>query len=55
MTRVFRGKTLKIEVKNPTGVCRGVKSLTVSGKVIEGNLIPLDRLKDGAKIVATLG
>jgi cellobiose phosphorylase len=55
MTRVFRGKTLKIEVKNPAGVCRGVKSLTVGGKVIAGNLIPLDRLKDGAKIVATLG
>ena len=55
MTRVFRGLTLKIEVNNPAGVCRGVKSLTVGGKAIEGNLIPLDRLKHGAKIVATLG
>jgi cellobiose phosphorylase len=55
MTRVFRGKTLKIEVKNPSNICKGVKSLTVDGKSLEGNFIPLDRLKDGSKIVATLG
>ena len=55
MTRVFRGKTLKIEVKNPANVSKGVQSLTVDGKPVEGNFIPLERLKDGAKIVATLG
>jgi cellobiose phosphorylase len=55
MTRVFRGKTLKIEVKNPSGVCQGVTSLSIDGKMLAGNLIPLGRLKDGTKIVATLG
>jgi cellobiose phosphorylase len=55
MTRVFRDKTLKIEVKNPSGVCKGVTSLSVDGKTIAGNFLPLDRLKDGSKIVATLG
>jgi cellobiose phosphorylase len=55
MTRVFRGNTLKIEVKNPANLSKGVKSLTVDGKTIEGNFIPLDRLRDGAKIVAILG
>ena len=55
MTRNFRGRTLKIEVRNPAGVCKGVKTLTVGGKAITGNFIPLVRLKDGAKIVATLG
>ncbi|MBK9990548.1 MAG: N,N'-diacetylchitobiose phosphorylase [Verrucomicrobia bacterium] len=55
MTRVFRDKTLKIEVKNPANISKGVKSLTVDGKVVEGNFIPLDRLKDGSKIIATLG
>ena len=55
MTRVFRGKILKIEVKNPSGVCKGVISLSVDGKTIAGNFLPLDRLKDGSKIVATLG
>jgi cellobiose phosphorylase len=55
LTRNFRGRKLKIEVRNPAGVCGGVKTLTVDGRVIAGNLIPVDRLKDGAKIVATLG
>jgi cellobiose phosphorylase len=54
MTRVFRDKTLKIEIKNPANVSKGVKSLTIDGKSIEGNFIPLEKLKDGSKIVATL-
>jgi cellobiose phosphorylase len=53
--RVFRGKTVKIEVKNPNGVSKGVKSLLVDGKTVEGNLIPLDRIRDGTKVIATLG
>jgi len=55
MTRVFRGKTLKIEVKNPAAISKGVKSLTVDGKTLDGNFIPLDRLKDSSKIIAVLG
>ena len=53
--RVFRGKKVKIEVKNPNGVSKGVASLVIDGKKVEGNLIPLDRIKDGTKVVATLG
>ena len=55
MKRVFRGRTLHIEVQNPAGVSRGVKSLTVDGRPIEGDLVPASALKDGAKIVAVLG
>jgi cellobiose phosphorylase len=55
MTRVFRGKTVKITVKNPNGVCKGVKALVIDGRTVQGNLAPLDRIKDGTKIVATLG
>ena len=55
LTRVFRGMSLRIEVRNPAGVCRGVASLTVDGRPVDGNLVPLARLKDGARIVATLG
>ncbi|MFT3784373.1 MAG: N,N'-diacetylchitobiose phosphorylase [Nibricoccus sp.] len=55
MTRVFRGKTLKIEVKNPSAISKGVKSLIVDGEPLEGNFIPLEKLKDGTKIIATLG
>ena len=39
--RQFRGATYEIEVKNPNGAMKGVKSLTVDGKAIEGNIIPL--------------
>jgi cellobiose phosphorylase len=55
MRRVFRGRALKIEVKNPQGVSRGVASLLVDRKVIEGDFIPLEKLKDGSRIVAVLG
>ena len=46
---------MKITVKNPSGVCKGVKSLVIDGKTVQGSLAPLDRIKDGSKIVATLG
>jgi cellobiose phosphorylase len=41
VTRRFRGNTYIIEVKNPKGVQRGVSSLTVDGKVVPGNLLPI--------------
>jgi cellobiose phosphorylase len=40
ITRKFRGATYHIEVKN-TGIKKGVKSLTVNGTAIVGNVIPL--------------
>ncbi|MCL2108656.1 MAG: glycosyl transferase [Oscillospiraceae bacterium] len=40
LTRQFRNATYNITVKNPTHVCKGVKSLTVDGKLIDGNKIP---------------
>ena len=55
MTRVFRGKALKITVRNPGGVSKGVKTLAVDGKTVDGNLVPLSRIADGTRIVATLG
>lgn len=39
--RKFRGADFTIAVKNPDGVCRGVRSLLVDGKKVEGNAIPL--------------
>jgi cellobiose phosphorylase len=38
--RRFRGDTYRIEVKNPAGVCKGVKSMTMDGKPLSGNVIP---------------
>ncbi|HVU23410.1 MAG TPA: glycosyl hydrolase family 65 protein [Opitutus sp.] len=53
--RVFRGRKLKIEVKNPHGVSRGVASLRVGRRQLAGNLAPLEHLADGTRIVAILG
>ena len=53
-TRKFRGMTLHIQVKNPSGKNRGVSHLEIDGSLVEGNLIASDRLRDGAIITATL-
>jgi cellobiose phosphorylase len=54
-TRRFRGKTVKIDVRNPGGVEKGVKSLTLNGETLTGNLIPADKLKDGNEVVVVMG
>ena len=54
-TRRFRGKTIAIEVKNPQGVCHGVKSLTLNGKFLPGNLIPADRLGEENTVEVVMG
>jgi cellobiose phosphorylase len=41
VTRKFRGNTYEIEVKNPKGKQSGVHQLTVNGKPIAGNLLPV--------------
>jgi len=41
VTRRFRGTVYEIEVRNPGGVGHGVSSLTVDGRELEGNLLPL--------------
>jgi cellobiose phosphorylase len=55
LRRSFRGKTVTIEVSNPKGVCRGVSSMLVDGQRVEGNLLPLELLKDGGTVVVELG
>ncbi len=54
-TRRFRDRTIHIEVKNPDGVCRGVKTLTLNGEPLAGNLIPVDRLGDQNQVEVVLG
>ena len=39
-TRQFRGADYEIKITNPNHVCKGIKSVTVDGKAIEGNLLP---------------
>jgi len=40
ISRLFRGATYNITVKNPDHVSSGVKSMTVDGKAVDGNVIP---------------
>ncbi len=41
VTRKFRGATYQISVKNPGNVSKGVQSVLVDGKALEGNLLPV--------------
>lgn len=54
-TRQFRGDTFNVEVKNPNNVSKGVASLTVDGKEVEGNVIPLIGDGKSHEVVVTLG
>ncbi|MDO5143856.1 MAG: glycosyl transferase [bacterium] len=41
VTRRFRGATYHIAIRNPEHVCRGVKSVTVDGQALDGNVLPV--------------
>jgi len=53
--RVFRGSVYDIEILNPKGVSKGIKSLHVDGKKIEGNIVPVFSGKKTHKVKAVLG
>ena len=40
VTRVLRGTTYKVRVKNPHHVSKGVKTLVVDGKAVAGHVVP---------------
>lgn len=44
--RLYRGTTYHIKVSNPSGVSTGVTSMTVNGKAIAGNVIPVTAGKE---------
>ncbi len=54
VTRRLRGKTIHIEVRNPSHCCSGVESLKVNGQAIEGNVVPESLLQDGVTIIAPM-
>ena len=41
VVRQFRGAEYRITVTNPAHICKGVRRVTVDGKAIEGNLLPV--------------
>jgi len=55
MTRVFRGKKLAIAVRNPAGVQKGVKKLLLNGKLLDGNLIPVEKLLAENQVEVEMG
>jgi N,N'-diacetylchitobiose phosphorylase len=41
--RKYRGTTYDITVKNPHHVCKGIQAISVDGKKIDGNILPVFR------------
>ena len=46
---------MRISVHNPVGICKGVVKMTVDGKEMPGNLIPVDLPGDEHQIEVWLG
>lgn len=53
--RRFRGKTIRIEVRNPDRKCRGVRRLLLNGKPVDGSLLPVAALKKTNRVVCEIG
>jgi cellobiose phosphorylase len=54
-TRRFRGKVVNIKVENPNKVEKGVKSMTLNGESIDGNVVPFAKMKDVNEVVVVMG
>ena len=55
VTRVFRGKKVLVEIRNPAGVQKGVRKLLLNGEPLDGNLIPAERLTEENRVVVEMG
>ncbi|MDD3416517.1 MAG: glycosyl transferase [Lachnospiraceae bacterium] len=55
LTRKFREGTYHIEVKNPSNVEKGIVSVVVDGKPVDGNIIPYEKGKAEYNVVVTMG
>ncbi len=47
--RQFRGATYSITVKNPQGISKGIQRMTIDGKTVDGNRIPI--AEPGANVI----
>jgi len=54
-TRLFRGAKYNITIKNPNHVNKGVKSLVVDGKAVEGCVVPFVEGAKEVNVEVTLG
>ncbi|WP_270168571.1 GH36-type glycosyl hydrolase domain-containing protein [Paenibacillus sp. SYP-B4298] len=55
IVREFRGNTFNITISNPSGVSKGVASLKVDGKLLEGNTIPVSGSGGTYQVEVVLG
>lgn len=55
VSRVYRGATYHITVRNPKGVEHGVASMSVDGKPLAGNVIPVADASRTVEVAVTLG
>jgi cellobiose phosphorylase len=55
VTRKFRGDTFRIRVNNPHGVSKGVMVLTLDGKTVSGNVVPVSGDGKTHNVEVTLG
>ena len=55
VSRKYRGVTYNISVKNPNNVQKGVVSMIVDGKPVEGHVIPLSDSAKEVSVVVTMG
>jgi cellobiose phosphorylase len=55
ITRIFRGDTYNITIKNPQGKCKGVNSFLLDGKEVIGNIIPFAGDKKVHSVEVLLG
>jgi cellobiose phosphorylase len=52
VSRTFRGAVYNVKITNPNHVSKGVKSVTVDGKAVDGNILPV--FADGTHEVAVV-
>jgi cellobiose phosphorylase len=55
VTRLFRCATYVIEVKNPNHICRGIRQVTVDGKLLDSNLLPIFGDGKTHQVTVTMG
>ncbi|HEY6080820.1 MAG TPA: hypothetical protein VIW29_18530 [Polyangiaceae bacterium] len=55
VTRVFRGATYHVQVRNPEQVCRGVRAMLVDGKPHFGRFLPLFAAGETHRVELILG
>ena len=51
VSRRFRGADYTIHVQNPQGVAKGVKTITLDGQAIEGNVVPFSEGSHTVEVV----